>query len=179
MYHLSRPSLHLSPLRRPNLRGQRRRKRNDDPDHYDGEEALDVCGHVVVPVQIGDQVFRCVCDSGAGRDVTDKKFAWLARRSSATRDACKGRYRIPNPRRCDTVIEGQQTAPIESTQKIELTFFGTPVGAREGTPKKFCAQEVKFSEMADITEDMILGRRTLGRLGFKLGEKTIILRRSA
>ena len=33
----------------------------DDPDHYDGEESLEVCGHVVIPVQIGSKVYRCVC----------------------------------------------------------------------------------------------------------------------
>merc|ERR1711933_663402 len=117
----------------------------DDPDHYDGEESLEVCGHVVIPVQLGSKVYRCVCDSGAGRDVVDQKFAFMARRYPATKDACKGRYRIPNPRRCDTVIAGQQTAPIESLQRVELTFYGNPVGARVGTPKQFLKHETTFS----------------------------------
>merc|ERR1711933_545335 len=56
---------------------------------------------------------------------------------------------------------------------MELTFFGNSVGARTGTPKQFLTHETTFSEMADISEDLILGRRTLGQLGFKLGEKTV------
>jgi hypothetical protein len=116
-------------------------------------------------VKIGNTWLTAVVDTGAGRGLIHQDIALGLARSDAARHAVSERIDISNDIRCEGVEDGRKLNRLLHCRNVKMSLAGTSQVDGGYLEHEL---DLQVCEMPGMSEPLILGRRELKGLGFRM-----------
>ena len=119
------------------------------------EVKYDVGFNCVIPVRIGNSVFRMCVDTGGGRSMIRKEFSDKLQKNSHTCKQVLQRNRIIDEVRCTGVCDGMSSATLDFTALVQLTL--DPVREDGGKPPPPVDFQLEMGELPNASDSLLMG----------------------